>query len=125
MKKQDRAELAHCISVACEQQGRAEQIKEKLREESWEEVAIFCAECCQERSLHLKPWQIPPCTIENPDDPNAGALRSDYPGLASDGRREAAALLKRMLAAGISRFHPDPLAALDEAERRKAASAQN
>jgi hypothetical protein len=116
--KADRAELSHCIEVACLEPGRAGQIKEKLQDESWEDVAIFCAELCQERALHLKPWENPPCVIEDPDDPDE-RLEPDKPGPASDGRRQAAALLKRMLAAGVSRYHPDPLRALEEVERRR------
>jgi hypothetical protein len=33
------------------------------------------------------------------------------------GRRAAAELLRRMLAAGLSRYEPDPIAALEAAER--------
>ena len=36
--------------------------------------------------------------------------------------QHAAELLKRLLAAGLSRYEPDPLAALDAAERKAAAS---
>src|SRR5262245_27254274 len=40
-------------------------------------------------------------------------------GPASDGRVEAARLPKKMLALGVSRFHPDPEAALAEATHVK------
>jgi hypothetical protein len=33
------------------------------------------------------------------------------------GEREAATLLKRMLAYSVSRFHPDPLAAIENAQK--------
>jgi hypothetical protein len=37
------------------------------------------------------------------------------------GARESAELLRRLLDAGLSRFEPDPLRAIAEAERRQAA----
>jgi len=86
---------------------------------SWEENAKRAAQYMQASNLHLPPWQIPPAKINNPNDPDEG-LREDQPGNATDGRREAAALLKRMLALGVSKWHPDPLAAIEEAERSKA-----
>jgi hypothetical protein len=44
--------------------------------------------------------------IDDPDNPGEG--RSEQ-----EGRAEAAKLLKRMLAAGVSKWHPDPLGALE------------
>jgi len=71
----------------------------------------------QTKNLHLKPWQIRPMDIDDPDNPDEGR----GPARAQlDGRYEAAALLKRMLAAGVSRYHPDPMAAIEEAERERA-----
>jgi hypothetical protein len=62
--------------------------------------------------LHLKPWQPPPCWAEFDDEDNkAGPI---------SGRRAAAELLQRMLALGIGRWHPDPLAAIEAAEGRAA-----
>jgi hypothetical protein len=83
---------------------------------SWEENAKVTAGYMQGSNLHLMPWQIPPAKINNPDSPDEG-LREDQPGPASDGRKEAAALLKRMLSLGVSRWHPDPEAAIAAAER--------
>jgi hypothetical protein len=40
--------------------------------------------------------------------------------LRPHGWRAAALLLQRMLDAGVSRWHPDPLAAIAEAERQTA-----
>jgi hypothetical protein len=71
---------------------------------SWASVAEFCAYSEQMANLHLKPWQEPPMHVD-PDNPKAGEA-------------EAAALLRRMLQAGISRWHPDPLAALEEREQQ-------
>jgi hypothetical protein len=74
---------------------RARQLDEKLeRGEAPSEVAAFAAHVCQIRALHLRPWQRSPAMRE-PDD--------DGPG----GR-----VLRRLLAKGLSRYEPDPLAAL-------------
>jgi len=64
----------------------------------WYEVASFAAGCCQYQALQLKPWQEPPCQCDE-DDPN-------------ERDRQGQALLRKMLAAGVSRYDPDPLAAL-------------
>jgi hypothetical protein len=48
----------------------------------------------------LTPWEEPPCWADE-DDPHPAD-------------RVAQTLLKKMLAKGISRYNPDPLAALDE-----------
>jgi hypothetical protein len=38
------------------------------------------------------------------------------PQFHNDGSHEAARLLKQMLALGISRYHPDPVAAIEDAQ---------
>lgn len=47
---------------------------------------------------------------DNPDQ-GRGPLQAVF-----DGRYEAAALLKRMFAASLSRYHPDPMGALEAVE---------
>ena len=37
------------------------QIERKLATETWREAAEFAAYGCQMDSLHLRPWQPPPC----------------------------------------------------------------
>ena len=98
MKKQltDREALEAAMVKTREEPERAEQLDEMLKDRSWIEVAEFAASHCQRRALRLKPWELPPCDIYE-DDPD------------SPGKR----LLKRMLDAGISQFHPDPVAALE------------
>jgi PAS domain-containing protein len=56
--------------------------------------AAFAAYSCQCDALELKPWESPPCWADEDDRHPAD--------------RKPQALLKRMLANGISRFHPDP-----------------
>jgi hypothetical protein len=52
--------------------------------------------------------------IDDPDEELAA------PSVRAHGRAQAARLLREMLDAGISRYHPDPVAALKAAKRRKA-----
>ncbi len=65
----------------------------------------------QIHSLKLKPWQEPPCVL----DP-------DIPLRAHPDELRGMRMLRQMLALGISRWHPDPLAALAEAQKNKARS---
>jgi hypothetical protein len=104
MQKHDRHALTRALALCRnESVGRAEQIYSKLRDEPWDEVAQFAAYVCQGRSLHLAPWESPPCWADADDsDP-------------------AAKLLRQMLDLGVSRWHPDPMEAIAEAKKRKAA----
>ena len=80
---------------------------------TWGRVAELCAYSCQVDNLLLKAWETPPCHADEKDfspDPECSPARN----------AEACALLRRMLAAGVSRWHPDPMKALEHAERKKA-----
>jgi hypothetical protein len=77
-------------------------IAAKLEDEAWEEVAAFAAYVCQCRALNLRPWQEPP-SVACEDDP-------------ADRDPDARRLLRRMLKTGVSRYDPDPLAALAKAK---------
>ena len=77
-------------------------VNAKLETEDWQEAAEFAAYCCQIAALHLKPWQEPPCVVDE-NDP-------------LDRAPDAQALLRKMLALGVSRYHPDPLAAIEAAK---------
>jgi hypothetical protein len=79
--------------------GRRRQIAHLLREQSWIEVAKFAAMNCQMEALRLKPWELPPCEV-----------------FSNEMDTEGGKLLQRMVAAGVSKYHPDPLAALRELE---------
>ena len=79
---------------------RHEQVKAKLKTDSRLDVAVFLVAIAQSESLHLYPWQHAPADLDNVDlDPD-------------DGNYKVALLLRRMLRRGISRYHPDPEAAL-------------
>src|SRR5262245_17713771 len=95
----DRAALQACLSILeADAHGR-----NLTAGRSWHEAARFAAHVVQRRALHLKPWQSTPSQvdIDDPDDDQAAAL-----------------LLQRMLAGGISKFDPDPLAALKQWRRK-------
>ena len=112
MNKTDRDALKLAWEYAGREPGRAQQLEDKLkglRKEgfqkewaippaSWEEVAKFAAYCAQHVSLNLRPWETPPCSC------------------SADGDGPGSALLRRLLAAGLSRFEPDPAAALAREE---------
>lgn len=91
-----------------------EQVKWMVKNRSWDEVASFCAYVCQCETLReplgLQPWHPPPCHVD---------LRHPADVASPSGQ-----LLLRMKAAGISRYHPDPLVALATAECRAAAATQ-
>jgi hypothetical protein len=115
MNQIDQAALALAVETTRrESKARCQQIDDFLSSRPWESVATFCASCAQSRALDLPPWQPPPCTIRD----IASAL--NMPDEQS-GHRAAAMLLQRMLDAGVSRWHPDPLGALAAAEQRTAA----
>lgn len=108
MTRNDHAALKLAIEQA--RADDAKQIDAMLAEDSWEGVALFAAYHCQAAMLRLKPWEIPPCHIDDPDEPD---LNGD-PGL---GRDQAVRLLRQMYDLGISRWHPDPVAAIAAARR--------
>jgi hypothetical protein len=60
------------------------------------------------------PWQLPPFRIDL-----ASALREPFDD--ARGLREGGEILKKLLALGLSRFEPDLLAAIAEAEQRRTA----
>ena len=112
----DRDALERAL-VACRAQSkaRAEQIDHMLADpsRSWQEVARFASYSAQMDSLRLNPWQSPPCQAGLND------LKTQPPG-DPRGKFESAALLQRLLEAGLSGYEPDPLAAITEAEQRQA-----
>jgi hypothetical protein len=95
MKKIDREALTRAMAMARKDRRLARQLDAQLKERPWHEVAVFAAYCLQCDNLKLPPHQSPPCAVIN-----------------NDRDRDAADLLRRMLAAGLSEFEPDPLAAL-------------
>jgi len=99
MRKIDRDALKLAMKMAREEpDGRGEQLDRMLADREWFEVARFAAAHCQCRALGLKPWELPPVWVGVGHDPHGEAL------------------WKRMRACGISRYHPNPIAACEAAE---------
>ena len=98
MKKIDKAALELALETVLQgkEPGRADQVRKMLREDGWEYTAKFCSSLLQRQRLQLKPWDKPPCRLNAPDDSEAGRL------------------LAQMLAAGMSRFDPDPIQVLND-----------
>src|SRR5262245_43141350 len=108
MTKKDREALNLAMDIyRAESPVCSQHLAAKLKDESWEEVARFAASHCQSQALNLFPWQDPPCwgTGCIGFDPDPDAVR----------------LLEKMLAHGVSRWHPDPLAAIEAAKAKGAA----
>src|SRR5262245_49099477 len=80
------------------------QVDEDLKHRPWEEAAIRAAFSCQIRELRLRPWQGLPIDA------------SDEVGDGYGCTRQEVELRQRMLAAGLSLYEPDPIAALQAAE---------
>jgi hypothetical protein len=111
----DRDALERALAMARkESPGRSQQIDDKLVDEPWFDVATFAAYGCQTDSLHLKPWQSPPCWI----DDLVGTIQAGNDG--KNGDYAAAKLLQRLLDAGVSRYEPDPIKALEQAKKKPA-----
>jgi hypothetical protein len=87
------------------------------RGDSQEEVGRYAAFHCQCEQLGLAPWQVAPCDVR---DIARDLVRTDERAERT-GLRSAAQLLRRMLAAGLSRYEPRPLQALERAEQRRTA----
>ena len=114
----DKAALTLAIEVTRrESPARRRQVDDFLASRPWFDVATFCAACAQSRALYLPPWQPPPCDIGNMADALADTDEQR-------GYRAAALLRQRMERCGVSRWHPNPVAACEaaEAEATKGAS---
>jgi hypothetical protein len=105
MRKHDRAalELALQETLTEKDQGRVEQVRSMLRDRPWFEVARFAAAHRQCLALNLQPWELPPVWVGVGEDPAADRL------------------WKRMRRAGVSKYHPSPIAACEAAERAQLA----
>jgi hypothetical protein len=76
------------------------------------EVAKFASYVCQADRLNLKPWETAPCHISIAKT----WVELDASGPDHRHRRivEAQALVQKLLKAGLSRWEPDPVAALSK-----------
>src|SRR6516162_1479666 len=93
----DRDALERAIAMArLQSPGRSQQLDDKLADEPWRDVAEFAAYCCQCDALHLKPWQPPPCWV----DDLVADIQAGPDGVR--GHYQAAKLLQRLLDTGLS-----------------------
>ena len=74
-------------------------------------AAEFAVYGAQYNALSLKPWQEPPCVLDDFEETiTAGVGHRNY---------EGAKLRRAMSRYGISAYHPDPARAVEEAKRKK------
>lgn len=96
--------LRRALEMAMRDPPTATQLTGKFEQgDGWREVAETAAYHCQCTALGLACYQEPPSSTDQTD-----------PGEDP----KALALLRRMLAAGLSRYEPDPLASLAKARKK-------
>jgi hypothetical protein len=83
---------------------QARQLDWMAKERSWQDAAEFAAFDRQIDNMGLRPWETPPCCVADENEPRVG-------------EEVAAKILRCMLKAGVSRWHPNPLAALEASEK--------
>jgi hypothetical protein len=108
----DRLALELAMRMARHPAERAEQLDAMLKDRPWLEVAMFAAQSCQTQNLNLRPWEIAPCEV---DDPNDYSTRV-HPHLEYKLWYSAAKLQRLMRQYGVSKWHPDPLLAIERAK---------
>jgi hypothetical protein len=95
----DREALTRARAIYCKRSSGRQQIENR----PWLAGALLAAYACQCDALRLPPWQPPPCDVE---------IDANDDGLPILGRKAAAELLRRLLANNLSRYEPNPVAAL-------------
>jgi hypothetical protein len=91
-----------------------------LRTSSFEKAGNYASFWCQMYALHLRPWQTPPCRVFDYDfEPDGDKIPQQIRCRYEPGEVD---LLRRMLALGISKYHPDPMAAIEAATKKDAAA---
>ena len=102
LSKVDREALERAIAIDRKRDPMSNrQINRKLEAERWYEAGKSAAYACQCAALRPKPWQPVPANeyvAVTDDDREYGPVM---------GRAAAAELLRRLKAAGLSRFEPD------------------
>jgi hypothetical protein len=113
LSKVDREALQHAIEmVRAEGPNETRWIDDHLRTNGFFEAGHLASYHRQYRALQLKPWEFPPIWIDD-----VRATLKEPPDFKD--RHRAAKLLRRLLAAGLSRYEPDPLTALERAEAER------
>jgi hypothetical protein len=86
-------------------------VESKLTSGAWEEAALYACVHLQSQALRLRPWMCPPCHANDAIDLAEGDHYGNKPG--------EVALRQRMIALGLSVYEPNPLEAIERAERAK------
>jgi hypothetical protein len=109
----DREALERALAMDPDRNPTSSPINRRLEPERWYAAAKSAAYACQCAALRPKPWQPVPANeyVAVTDRDDEGPVM---------GRAAAAELLRRLLAAGLSRCEPDPLNALARVEAERA-----
>src|SRR5262249_1328144 len=106
--------LKRAIEIARSDPEEREVIDRLMEKEGWFIAAQQAVYHCQRELIRPRLWQPTPADMDDIE----GTLAKGEDGL--NGGYRAALLLKRMLAAGLSRYEPRPVEALAEARKRAA-----
>jgi hypothetical protein len=109
MTRRDRVAMKRCIAqMRAESAYAREHVDRVLAKEGFESAGETAAYHVQRIALGFNAFQCPPCWADR------------FPGEAFGNRKEEIELLRRLLAAGFSRYEPDPAKALAEIEPKSA-----
>jgi hypothetical protein len=114
LSRVDREALERALAMDPDRNPTSNTPNRRLEPERWYEAGKSAAYACQCAALRPKPWQPVPANeyvSVTDDDREYGPVM---------GRAAAAELLRRMLAAGLSRYEPDPVNALARVEAERA-----
>ena len=95
----DRRALEAAVALMSRDRDYGEQIRWQVANREWIDAAIFAAFVSQIKHLGLRPWDTAPVDAAVDQSP-------------------AGRLLANLFRAGLSRFEPDPIAALAAAARK-------
>jgi hypothetical protein len=111
----DRGALDRALTIMLRHRELGRDFERRLAEqkEPWVEIARHAALSCQIASMGIKAWQVAPCEVE--------INQTDPPGDKHHRTRHASRTLERLLHGGLSRWEPNPPAALAAAEAKPAA----
>jgi hypothetical protein len=115
-----------CLANDPPNPGRPDQIRDKLRDRDWFDVACFCSYVQQMTRLALDPGMSPPCWVLS--ESTADEILAEGMIPASDDTTvdisncRSARTLKLMLLHNISPYHPHPVSAIAAAKRARPAT---
>lgn len=90
-------------------------VRAYLKEGDWWEAASQASYNRQMDHLELDPWESPPCWI---DEDEIDDIIARGPGIDCK-NYNGALLLRKMIAAGIAKYHPQPITALASAKTKR------